>query len=100
MGQGDAPASAEEGASDEAAEAVESAPTAGETAEVSLWIFEGEEGFLPRLEEEFEALNPDIDLQITEIPEGDYVTKIDTALAANAWTYGIKPWEYKPEVRT
>lgn len=53
-----------------------------DTAEVDLWIFEGEEGFLPALEEAFEEQNPDIDLQITEIPEGDYVTKIDTALAA------------------
>lgn len=23
-----------------------------------------------------------------------------TALEANAWTYGVEPWEYKPEVRT
>lgn len=23
-----------------------------------------------------------------------------TALEANAWTYGLEPWEYKPEVRT
>jgi len=58
-------------------------PAAGEIAEVNLWVFEGEELFLPRLEEEFEAQNPDIDLQITLIPEGDYVTKIDTALAAD-----------------
>jgi multiple sugar transport system substrate-binding protein len=63
-------------------EGADSAPAAEETAVVSLWIFEGEEGFLPRLEEEFEALNPSIDLQVTEIPEGDYSTKIDTALAA------------------
>ena len=83
-GGGDAPAAEEadgstEGAADEGGEA---APAAGETSEVALWIFEGEEAFLPRLEEEFEAQNPDIDLQITEIPEGEYVTKIDTALAA------------------
>ena len=63
-------------------ESADSAPAAEETAVVSLWIFEGEEAFLPRLEEEFEALNPNIDLQVTEIPEGDYSTKIDTALAA------------------
>jgi multiple sugar transport system substrate-binding protein len=76
----------EDAAQDEAESAVEEgaevAPAADETAEVNLWIFEGEEEFLPRLEEEFEAQNPDIDLRITEIPEGDYVTKIDTALAA------------------
>ena len=35
------------------------------------------------------------------VPDQDDEGKpIDTALAANAWTYGIKPWEYKPEVRT
>ena len=32
--------------------------------------------------------------------EDDEGKRIDTALAANAWTYGIKPWEYKPEIRT
>ena len=54
-----------------------------EQVTLSLWIFEGEESFLPKLKEEFEAKHPNITLEITEIPEDQYVTKIDTALAAN-----------------
>ncbi len=54
-----------------------------EKVTLSLWIFEGEEAFLPRLKEAFEAKYPNIALEITEIPEDQYVTKIDTALAAN-----------------
>lgn len=69
-----------------------SAPTAegqssqpsGEKVTLNLWIFEGEEGFLPKLKEGFEAKYPNITLEITEIPESDYVTKIDTALAAGS----------------
>ena len=56
---------------------------AGAPVVLDLWIFEGEEAFLPRLEEEFEAQNENIDLQITEIPESEYAVKVDTALAAN-----------------
>lgn len=26
--------------------------------------------------------------------------EMKTALEANAWTYGLEPWEYKPEIRT
>jgi multiple sugar transport system substrate-binding protein len=51
---------------------------------LNLWIFEGEETFLPALESAFETEHPEIDLKITEIPEDSYVTKIDTALAANS----------------
>lgn len=63
------------------------APTAAQASDekvtLTLWIFEGEEAFLPRLVESFEAAHPNITLEITEIPEDQYVTKIDTALAAN-----------------
>jgi multiple sugar transport system substrate-binding protein len=55
-----------------------------EKVTLNLWIFEGEEGFLPKLKEGFEAKFPNITLEITEIPESDYVTKIDTALAAGS----------------
>jgi multiple sugar transport system substrate-binding protein len=55
----------------------------GERVTLSLWVFEGEEGFLPALIESFQAKYPNITLEITEIPEDQYVTKIDTALAAN-----------------
>jgi multiple sugar transport system substrate-binding protein len=55
-----------------------------EKVTLSLWIFEGEEGFLPKLQEGFSKKFPNITLEITEIPESDYVTKIDTALAAGS----------------
>jgi multiple sugar transport system substrate-binding protein len=51
---------------------------------LTLWGFEGENEYMPILEEEYEALHPDIDLQITEFPEDEYTTKIDTALAAGS----------------
>jgi multiple sugar transport system substrate-binding protein len=57
---------------------------AGEKVTLNLWIFEGEESFLPELKKQFEAKYPNITLEITEIPEDQYVTKIDTALAAGA----------------
>jgi ABC-type glycerol-3-phosphate transport system substrate-binding protein len=53
-----------------------------EKVSISLWIFEGEEEFLYNSESAFEAANPTIDLVITLIPEEEYVTKIETALAA------------------
>ena len=55
-----------------------------EKVTLDLWIFEGEEGFLPKLQEGFSQKYPNIELEITEIPESDYVTKIDTALAAGS----------------
>jgi multiple sugar transport system substrate-binding protein len=70
------------GAAPSTAPTAEGAAPAGETTTVSLWIFEGEETFLPKLKESFEAAHPNITLEITEIPEDQYVTKIDTALAA------------------
>lgn len=59
---------------------------------LSLWIFEGEEEFLPALKEAFETEHPNITLKITDIPEDNYVTKMDTALAADSppdigWVY-------------
>ena len=62
----------------------ESNQASTEKVTLNLWIFEGEEGFLPKLKEGFEAKYPNITLEITEIPESDYVTKIDTALAAGS----------------
>ena len=53
-----------------------------ETVTLNLWIFEGEQGFLPNLIESFQKTHPNIKIEVTEIPEADYVTKIDTALAA------------------
>jgi multiple sugar transport system substrate-binding protein len=57
------------------------APASGQIT-LNLWGFEGETEFFPELIKEFEAENPGIKVQMTEIPEGDYVTKIDTALLA------------------
>jgi multiple sugar transport system substrate-binding protein len=59
---------------------------------LSLWIFEGEETFLPALKKAFEKENPNVTLKITDIPEDSYVTKMDTALAAGSppdigWVY-------------
>jgi multiple sugar transport system substrate-binding protein len=75
------PAPSAPSGSEAGAEATQ-ATAAGEKTVITFWIFEGEEGFLPVLEERFEAKFPNIDLQVTEIPEDQYVTKIDTSLAA------------------
>jgi multiple sugar transport system substrate-binding protein len=55
-----------------------------EPVTLDLWIFEGEEQLLPALEESFESTHPNINLEITLIPEDQYVVKIDTALAAGS----------------
>ena len=57
---------------------------AQEPVTLDLWIFEGEEDLLPALEEAFEAAHPNINVEITLIPEDQYVVKIDTALAAGS----------------
>jgi multiple sugar transport system substrate-binding protein len=62
----------------------EEEPPAGQSAggTITLWIFEGEDEFLPTLVKAFEQEHPDITVKVTNIPEDNYVTKIDTALAA------------------
>ena len=55
---------------------------AGEQVTLNYWGFEGEIEFLPTSIEAFEKENPNINVEVTEIPEGDYYTKIDTALLA------------------
>ena len=49
---------------------------------LTLWAFEGEEAFLPTLKKRFEAQHPNVTIEVTEIPEDNYTTKVDTALAA------------------
>lgn len=61
---------------------IEKPITSGEKIILNIWGFEGETDFFPKLIETFEAENPNIDVELTEIPEGDYVTKIDTAMLA------------------
>jgi multiple sugar transport system substrate-binding protein len=65
------------------ATAAPAAVATGDKVTLTLWIFEGEDQFLPKLQEAFTAKYPNITLEITNIPEDQYVTKIDTALAAN-----------------
>ncbi len=55
---------------------------AGEQITLNIWGFEGEQEFFPRLIEAFQNENPNVKVELTEIPEGDYVTKIDTAMLA------------------
>lgn len=59
-----------------------SAVAAQEPVVLDLWIFEGEGEFLPTVIEAFQAEHPNITVQLTDIPESEYVTKIDTALLA------------------
>jgi multiple sugar transport system substrate-binding protein len=59
-------------------------PASAEAITLNLWIFEGEEDFLPKLKEAFEASHPGTTLEITILPEEQYGTKIDTALAAGS----------------
>jgi multiple sugar transport system substrate-binding protein len=75
------------------AEAPTAAPTTNEPVTLTMWIIEGDAAFLPSIIEAFERSHPNIKLEITEIPEDQYVTKIDTSLAANdppdiAFVYG------------
>lgn len=56
----------------------------GEPVTLNVWIFEGEDVFLPTVIQAFQAEHPNITIQITDIPESEFVTKIDTALLASA----------------
>jgi len=53
-----------------------------EAVTLDLWMFLDGTGFLPSVVEAFEAAHPNISVQITDVPEGEYVTKVDTALLA------------------
>jgi multiple sugar transport system substrate-binding protein len=56
----------------------------GEKVTLDFWVFEegGIGSFLETLEKDFEAANPNIDLNITAYPEDNYGIKLDTAIAA------------------
>lgn len=56
----------------------------GEKITLTLWAFAGEDDVLPELKKQYEATHPNVTIEITDIPEDQYVTKIDTALAANS----------------
>ena len=58
--------------------------TAQEPVTLDFWVFEegGIGSFLTTLEGAFEAEYPNVDLNITAYPEGNYGVKLDTAIAA------------------
>jgi multiple sugar transport system substrate-binding protein len=56
----------------------------GEKVTITLWAYEGYQDFLPVLIEGFEAKYPNINVELTNIPEDQYGTKLETALAAGA----------------
>lgn len=59
------------------------APGGEVSGTVSLWYLEDPEfTFLPALKAEFEAAYPGTTIEMTEIPEDGYVTKVDTAILA------------------
>lgn len=57
-------------------------PATGGHITLNLWAYEGYQDFLPLLKKGFEKKYPNITLQITNIPEKQYTTKLQTAFAA------------------
>jgi multiple sugar transport system substrate-binding protein len=57
-------------------------PDAAEQVTLSIWAFEGESEFFDGLIAAFEEKYPDVNVEVTDIPEDEYTTKIDTALIA------------------
>lgn len=53
-----------------------------EQVTLNLWTFLDGTGFLESVVKAFEEQNPNIKISITDVPEDDYVTKIDTAFLA------------------
>jgi multiple sugar transport system substrate-binding protein len=50
---------------------------------LNLWAYEGYKDYLPLLKQGFEKKYPNITLEITNIPEEQYTTKLQTAFAAH-----------------
>jgi multiple sugar transport system substrate-binding protein len=53
-----------------------------EPVTLNLWMFLDGTGFLESVVEAFEAENPNIQINITDVPEDEYGTKVDTAVLA------------------
>ena len=53
-----------------------------EPVTLNLWMFLDGTGFLESVVEAFEAEYPNIQVNITDIPEDEYTTKVDTAILA------------------
>lgn len=83
---GTAPAATEAPAQDAAEDAPAAnpveAPAADEQTPLTVWTFEGESEEFLSLIEDFEAKHPNIDVELVDIPESEYGTKVDTALIA------------------
>lgn len=60
------------------------AVSAQEPVTLNLWTFLTEDGVLQAVVEAFQAEYPHITVQITDVPEAEYVTKVDTAILAGA----------------
>jgi multiple sugar transport system substrate-binding protein len=61
---------------------VPQAATPGEVVTLNVWIFEDPGSFFDELVNDFTADHPNIKVEITDISESEYTTKIDTALIA------------------
>jgi ABC-type glycerol-3-phosphate transport system substrate-binding protein len=59
-------------------------PAQVEQITLSLWGFEGESEMFDLLIAAFEEKYPNINVEVTDIPESEYTTKIETALVAGA----------------
>jgi multiple sugar transport system substrate-binding protein len=53
-----------------------------EPVTLNLWTFLDDGTFLPAVIEAFQAQYPHITVQLTDVPEDEYVTKVDTAILA------------------
>ena len=53
-----------------------------EPVTLNLWMFLDGTGFLESVVEAFEAEHPNIQINITDVPEDEYTTKIETAILA------------------
>jgi multiple sugar transport system substrate-binding protein len=59
-----------------------SAAAQDEPVTLNLWTFLDDGAFLPAVIEAFQAQYPHITVQLTDVPEDEFVTKVDTAILA------------------
>jgi multiple sugar transport system substrate-binding protein len=72
-----------EPAGSQAATSQSAAPTtAGEPVTLKYWVFEGQTDWIPIQKAAFEASHPNIKLEVTQIPEDGYGTKLTAAVVA------------------
>ena len=53
------------------------------TGTVELWAAGGDGTELPQMFEEFQKANPDVKINMTQIPEDDFVSKMTAAISAD-----------------